>query len=82
MRDVCDDGNAYHEDLPEIHDAAFRVVPGRWAEVACLLGCLKDEMTLVVLLCVGIAKELFIKVPQVKSTSLIEPSREVIESWR
>jgi hypothetical protein len=39
-------------------------------------------MTLLELLCVGIAKELFIKVTEVKSKDVVEDSREVIKSWR
>jgi hypothetical protein len=43
LQHICREENAYHEELPQIYDATFRVVPERWAQAACVLGRLEDD---------------------------------------
>lgn len=50
-------------------------------KIACLLGTLKNELELSDLLCVEIAKALFVTVTMKVDTSLVEESRAVVKSW-
>jgi hypothetical protein len=81
VREISQPGKVYHEELPEIHAAVKKVLPVHRAQVACLLGSLREELGLVDLLCVEIAKALFVSATLPKDESVIEDSRTVIRSW-
>lgn len=81
---ICRGGNAYHEYLPVINYSVLRIDYGRRAHLACLLGDVSngEEMDLVDLLCVGIARDLFRAANMPQNPNAIEISRNVLASWK
>ena len=74
-------GKTYHDALPEVKEAAERTSKDFQAEVACLLGTLKESMGTADLLCLEIAEKLFTIAGPPINEAVIEKSREIIESW-
>lgn len=81
VEEITEPWKLYHEELPLIHSAVKELLPVHRPKVACLIGTLKDELDLGDLLCVEIAKALFVTVTMKIDGSLVEESRAVVKGW-
>lgn len=81
VEEISAPGRLYHEDLPELQSAMGRVVEGQRAGVACVLGILRGKLGLEDLLCVELARALFLAAERPGDEEVVERSRSVVGSW-
>jgi hypothetical protein len=82
VREICANGEPYHETLPIVRSAAAQLDGHYRAEVACQLGALKSPLTLDKRLCIEIAEWLFLNAELPRDQIIVRKSRDVIMSWQ
>lgn len=79
--EICAPGNLYHEDLPEIRNAIFRVPLECRVQVACLIGIQNDPISLSDCLCIMLAGKL-LKTAETVDEVTVKVARNMVTNWR